>query len=198
MKNEVVAEALVLRGRYDEEPSHSDQVAALALQLFDGLQTWHGLGACDRDLLHAAALVHDIGWSQTADGKGHHKESARLIRDSTWQSLDKIEVELVAQVARYHRKAPPQPDHEEFQQLKPGLRQRVMVLGGILRIADALDRTHIGVVQKVSVVITKPTLTLCVRAKGDWNAERAMVEIKSDMLQTASRREVVVEAISSD
>jgi exopolyphosphatase/guanosine-5'-triphosphate,3'-diphosphate pyrophosphatase len=102
-------ESLALRGRYDEEPSHSDQVAMLALQIFDGLGSWHKLDARSRELLHSAALLHDIGWSQTPDGKAHHKWSARLIQEYPWKNLAPEEVKLVAQVARYHRKDPPQP-----------------------------------------------------------------------------------------
>src|ERR1700691_1154654 len=100
-------ESLALRARYDEEPSHSDQVAKLALQIFDSLKSWHGLSARSRELLLSAALLHDIGWSQTPDGKGHHKWSARLIREQTWKNLKADEVPVVAQIARYHRKTPP-------------------------------------------------------------------------------------------
>ena len=120
----LIQESLALRTRYDEEPSHSDQVALLALQIYDGLQSWHKMNARPRQLLESAALLHDIGWSQTPDGKSHHKWSARLIREYTWKNLKPDEVMLVAQVARYHRKSPPQPDHEDFQALKPARRNR--------------------------------------------------------------------------
>src|ERR1700733_14572558 len=128
-------ESLALRARYDEEPSHSDHVAALALQLFDGLRPWHGFTDRTRKLLHCAALLHDIGWSQTPDGRGHHKWSAKLIQGHGWKTLSPDEVAVVSQVARYHRKVPPAADHVEFQILKPSAKKSVMILGGILRIA---------------------------------------------------------------
>ena len=137
-------ESLALRARYDEEPSHSDHVALLALQIFDGLRSWHQLGARPRELLHSAALLHDIGWSQTPDGKGHNKWSAKLIQENGWKHLTRSEIPTVAQIARYHRKSPPQAAHEEFHALSASAQKTVMVLGGILRLADALDRTHTG------------------------------------------------------
>jgi exopolyphosphatase/guanosine-5'-triphosphate,3'-diphosphate pyrophosphatase len=191
----LLQESLALRARYDEEPSHSDQVARLALELYDRLRDWHASPARARELLHSAALLHDIGWSQTPDGKGHHKQSARLIREHKWQYLSADEVELVAQVARYHRKAPPEPDHEEFHALKAPAQKSVMILGGILRLADALDRTHTGRVAGIGEVqVTKDAITVRVKPNGNWNAERAMFEAKADMLQLAAKRQVQVEA----
>jgi exopolyphosphatase/guanosine-5'-triphosphate,3'-diphosphate pyrophosphatase len=184
-------ESLELRSRYDEEPSHSDHVAMLALQIYDGLKDWHRFGARPRELLHSAAILHDIGWSQTPDGKGHHKWSAKLIRQHGWKKLSNDEVELVAQIARYHRKAPPEPDHEEFTALKATEKKSVMILGGILRIADALDRTHSAKVSRAVASATKENITVRVETSGDWEAERGMFTNKRDMLQIAAERPVI-------
>jgi exopolyphosphatase/guanosine-5'-triphosphate,3'-diphosphate pyrophosphatase len=189
-------ESLALRARYDEEPSHSDHVAMLALQIFDGLRSWHGYGNRPRELLHSAALLHDIGWSQTPDGQGHHKWSARLIQEYAWKTLTPEEMTLVAQIARYHRKAPPQPDHAEFQHLKAAAQKTVMILGGILRIADALDRTHSGQITRVEASTTREAILVRVQPTGNWNAERVAFEVKSDMLQVAAKRAVVCEEMA--
>jgi len=166
----LLEESLALRARYDEEPSHSDHVAKLALELFDGLRGWHGLGARPRDLLHSAALLHDIGWSQTPDGKGHHKWSAKLVQEHPWKNLKRDEVPVVAQIARYHRKAIPADDHEEFQALTAAAQKLVMVLGGILRIADALDRTHSGKIAGLEVSVTREAILVRVKPTGVWDA----------------------------
>jgi exopolyphosphatase/guanosine-5'-triphosphate,3'-diphosphate pyrophosphatase len=187
----LIEESLALRARYDEEPSHSDHVAMLAAQIFDGLRPWHGLGGRERELLHSAALLHDIGWSQTPDGKGHHKWSARLIQDHAWKELKAEEVAVVAQIARYHRKAPPQPEHADFQALRPGARRLVMILGGILRIADALDRTHTGKIERVEAAVTSAAIMIAVTGTGGWEAERPTFEIKRDMLCLAAERPVI-------
>jgi exopolyphosphatase/guanosine-5'-triphosphate,3'-diphosphate pyrophosphatase len=191
----LIQEALTLRARYDEEPSHSDHVAHLALQIFDGLQSWHGYNSRQRDLLYAAALLHDIGWSQTPDGKGHHKWSEKLIRAQGWKALTPEEVPLVAHIARYHRKSPPQPDHVEFHAMAAPARKLVMVLGGILRIADALDRTHTGKIESLEASLTHDAILIRVNPAGTWDAELTMFETKRDMLQAAAGRPVRCEAL---
>jgi len=188
-------ESLALRARYDEEPSHSDHVTALAAQIFDGLCPWHKLDPRSRELLHSAALLHDIGWSQTPDGKGHHKWSARLIQENAWKNLTQEETPIVAQIARYHRKTPPQPDHAEFHALKAAAQKSVMILGGILRVADALDRTHSGKITRLEASATREAVLVRVRPAGTWDAERVMFEIKADMLQIAAERPVHCEEI---
>jgi len=193
--NTLLQETRDLRARYDEEPSHSDHVAVLALQLFDGLRPWHGLGDRPRDLLHSAALLHDIGWSQTPDGKGHHKWSARLIEEHRWKALKREDVALVALTARYHRKTVPRPEHEPFHALPAPGQKLVMILGGILRLADALDRTHSGRIEKITVALTKEALTVRVEPKGKWDAERSMFETKRDMLEQVAERAVRCEAV---
>lgn len=191
----LVQESLALRARYDEEPSHSNHVSELALQIFDGLASWHKMDVRFRELLHSAALLHDIGWSQTPDGKGHHKWSAKLIQDHGWKSLAPEEVALVAQTARYHRKAPPQPDHAEFHALKTSAQKAVMILGGILRIADALDRTHSGKITRLEASSSKDAIVVRVQPGGTWNSERVMFEMKSDMLQLAAQRQILCEEL---
>jgi len=193
----LVQESLALRARYDEEPSHSNHVAALALQIFDGLSSWHKLGVRSRELLHSAALLHDIGWSQTPDGKNHHKWSAQLILEHAWKTLTPEEMSLVAQIARYHRKASPQPDHAEFHALKPAAQKSVMILGGILRIADGLDRTHTGKIARLEASVTKEAILVRVQAAGTWDAERVTFEMKSDMLQLAAQRPILCDEIKS-
>ena len=193
--NSLHEEVLALRARYDEEPGHSDHVTKLALEIFDGLKSWHRLEARSRELLHTAALLHDIGWAKTPDGKSHHKWSARLIREQAWKNLSQEESVVVALIARYHRKAPPKPEHEDFQALPPSAKRLVMILGGILRIADALDRTHTGRVERTEVKATDEAFTVRVKPCGVWDSERATFEMKRDMLQLAAERSVECEPL---
>jgi exopolyphosphatase / guanosine-5'-triphosphate,3'-diphosphate pyrophosphatase len=186
----LLEEVLALRARYDEEPGHSNQVAKLALEIFDGLKPWHRLETRPRELLYAAALLHDIGWAMTPDGKGHHKWSARLIQEQPWKHLAKDEVAMVAQIARYHRKTTPRPEHADFHELPAPARKQVMILGGILRIADALDRTHTERVERVEAKARDDAITVLVKPRGAWDAERATFEMKRDMLQLAAERPV--------
>jgi len=109
--------------KYDAEPSHAVQVKRLALQLFDGLASLHGLGEREREWLQAAALLHDIGWSQP--GKGHHKNSMKLILRENLDSWTEDEQRIIANIARYHRKSEPKESHKNFADLPPADQQKV-------------------------------------------------------------------------
>ncbi len=194
LNSDLLEETLVLRNRYDDEPIHSDHVAMLAVQLFDALEPWHRLGARARELQQCGALLHDIGWSQTVEGRGHHKKSAKLILREKWRHLAPEEVEIISQMARYHRKSAPKPGHKEFHALTPSAQRKVMILGGILRIADALDRTHIQKVTGVQARVTEEALVVEVKSDKPWPEERAIFEKKRDMLEAAATRAVKCES----
>ena len=87
-----LAEAEALLEKYEEEPSHVRHVARLADDLFLALSAWHRRGLAERRWLRLGALLHDIGWSQTPTGRGHHKESARLIGEHAWKNLPAAEI----------------------------------------------------------------------------------------------------------
>jgi len=170
---------------HEREPEHARQVARLALELHDTLRPIHGQGARERELLECAALLHDIGWSVTApDGKGHHKASARLIRESTWEALTPDEVRCVAAVARYHRKALPDPEHEELQGLSAADRARVAWMAACLRTADGLDRRHLQAVDSVSARRGSGGIELRVVALGSIDDELSAADRKSDLLRS--------------
>jgi exopolyphosphatase/guanosine-5'-triphosphate,3'-diphosphate pyrophosphatase len=111
--------------------------------------------------------------------------------------LKEEEVSLVALVARYHRKSLPQPDHADFQALSASSKKVVMLLGGILRLADALDRTHSGKIESLEASFTSESILIRVKPSGTWEAERAMFETKRDMLQAAAERPVLCEKMKA-
>ena len=133
--------------RYHYDEAHGELVARMAARLFDELKPLHGLGARDRLLLQAASLLHDVGDFVRYDG--HHKHSYYLILHGDIMGLSQDERALVANVARYHRKSHPDVSHPNFRELDKDGRSKVRSLSAILRIADALDREHLGKVQDV-------------------------------------------------
>jgi exopolyphosphatase / guanosine-5'-triphosphate,3'-diphosphate pyrophosphatase len=140
---------LRLAGQMDEDPEHSDRVAALALQIFDATADRHALGDDSREVLEAAALLANVGLF--ISHAGHHKHSYYLIRNSEMLTgFTDREIELIAQVARYHRKSAPRKKHAEFAALARDDQRRVRVLAGILRVAVGLDRNHGGRVRSVT------------------------------------------------
>ena len=125
-------------------------MARLALELFDGACVVHGLGDDSREILEASALLANVGLF--VSHAGHHKHSYYVIRNSELLTgFTDREIELIAQVARYHRKSAPRRKHPEFAALGRDDQRRVRVLAGVLRVAVGLDRNHSGRVGSVAV-----------------------------------------------
>ncbi len=140
---------LRLANQMDEDPAHSEQVSRLALQVFDATAGRHRLGDDSREVLEAATLLANVGLF--VSHAGHHKHSYYVIRNSEMLTgFTDREIELIAQVARYHRKSAPRRKHPEFAALGDDDQQRVRVLAGILRVAVGLDRNHGARVQSVT------------------------------------------------
>lgn len=126
--------------QHDSNPRHALQVTQNALALFDALHALHGLGRWEREILEAAALLHDIGYQVRPNQ--HHKGSRDLILESGLSGFSQEELMVIACVARYHRGADPRPDHKVFRGLDADRRAVVCRLAAILRIGDGLDRSH--------------------------------------------------------
>jgi exopolyphosphatase/guanosine-5'-triphosphate,3'-diphosphate pyrophosphatase len=131
-----------------EEP-HARHVQRLALQMFDAIGPRVGLSATDRLILADAALLHDVGYH--INYENHHKHSYHLIVHADLLGMSPEEQVAIANVARYHRGAPPKRKHLNYGILDRGLRRRIRKLAAILRVADGFDRGHIGAVDRVKV-----------------------------------------------
>lgn len=190
-------EFLAFMERVETESAHVLHVAGIALRLFDQLVALHGRPAEDRLVLEAAGCLHDTGWSVAKDGKGHHKESARLIREHRWETWPPGEIEIIAQVARYHRKSEPSPEHEAFAALGEAQRHRVEQLAALLRIADALDRSHTQRVTSVATRITPEALQLTLGSARPLDAELTVLPKKARLAERLWGRQLVVERIRS-
>jgi len=195
-KTPVIKEALVLMKDWEEEPEHVLHVTDWAVQLFENLSSEHKLGKKELDYLTAGALLHDTGWATATDDRPHHKESARRIREHPWRNLTQKEREFVALVARYHRKSAPSSQHNRFKNLETGRRDVLRWLAGILRIADAMDRSH-----KQKLVLDKLELRpgVClIHARGEGEEEANLgLQRKSDLFQQVSGRQPFLKIASS-
>lgn len=126
---------------------HPEHVTRLARQIFEQLQGPLGLPAEERLILEAAGLLHEVGY--LINYEKHHQHSYHLILHGNLRGLSPKQRELVANVARYHRRARPKRKHENFARLTPAEQDTVRRLSAILRLAGALDRTHTQVIQSV-------------------------------------------------
>lgn len=167
--------------------SHSLHVAELALSLFDQTQRLHRLGPRERTWLEYAAILHDVGY--LINPRQHHKHTYYLITHSDLAGLAAEEIEVIAAVARYHRRALPTLKHEEFDRLAPRVQRVVRVLASLLRIADGLDRTHFSLVQAVTIKFGEQ-ITIRVQLTGDAEMELWAAKSRADLFEQVFHRPV--------
>ncbi len=179
------------------ERAHSEHVAKLALGLFDQLaaitddpgRSWSS--PQHRELLEAAAVLHDVGYA--INYAKHHKHSYHMIMHSELPGFTHRERAVIANVARYHRRARPKKKHGNFARLDPADQMAVRRLAGVLRVADGLDRTH---TQDIVDLRLRPKgkttlgLEVCTKSRPDvnlWGAAR-----KRKLFQKAFRRRLEI------
>jgi exopolyphosphatase / guanosine-5'-triphosphate,3'-diphosphate pyrophosphatase len=147
-----------LAERCDDDVAHSTHVASMALQLFDATESLHGLAADAREYLEAGALLANVGL--VISHSKHHLHSYYVIRNSELTGLTDTEIEIIAQIARYHRKSAPKVGHAEFGRLSPADQRLVTTLAAILRVAIGLDRSHDGRVRSVMAHVRRDRLVI--------------------------------------
>ncbi len=177
----IAAGAEAFAQRFLEDADHSRQVARIAVSLFDDLTGLHKLPAASRPLLQAAALLHDVG--HAVSYQRHHKHSYYLIKHADLPGLADRDRELVALIARYHRRSPPERAHPDMAGLSETSFRLVRKLSTLLRLADALDRGHHQAVRKVSAKDRDGTVQLSLAARAPvelelWDAERQSAQFR--------------------
>jgi exopolyphosphatase / guanosine-5'-triphosphate,3'-diphosphate pyrophosphatase len=148
-----------LAHRFNSEPEHVGRVAALSLEMFDGLAAagLHELDAGDRELLWAACVLHDIGTA--IDYEDHHRHSAYLIMNAGLPGFDPRELLLISLITRYHRKG--DPDVSELGALaRDDDAERLRLLCAIIRLAEQLERSRDGAIRNVNVATSNGAVRL--------------------------------------
>jgi exopolyphosphatase/guanosine-5'-triphosphate,3'-diphosphate pyrophosphatase len=158
-----------LAERCNYSPEHATQVARLAVSLFDQTRGVHALTDQNREWLEYAALLHDVGVHISYDG--HHKHSYYLIKNGDLRGFEPDEIETMALVARYHRRATPSRRHEDYGDLGRRRRRAIRTLAAILRLAESLDRSHSQSVAGVKLNDRGDDALLQARTSGDAELE---------------------------
>ncbi len=176
-----------------EDWPHARQVAWLSAQLFEATKSLHHLDTDALRLLERAALLHNTG--MLIEVRRHHKHSYRLIRDTSLPDFSDEERYEIATIARYHRRAMPSMAHEEYAMLSRAARKRVSALAALLRIADALDYSHDGRVQRVAANIElsdadRWVFSIWVRPLADLDDELEQTSEKADLFEKVFKRKV--------
>ena len=189
MQKQVLASAQAVGEKYRYDASHARHVALLATRIFDELGAEHGLTARERLLLEVAALLHDVGIYVSL--RGHHKHTWYLLSVAEIFGLSRDDMCMVANVARYHRRATPQKSHLPYMALDSEARVVVNKLAAILRLANALDADHLQKVVDLKLVPEEDGLALEVSGAGDMTMERLVALARSDFLTEVFGRKLL-------
>jgi exopolyphosphatase/guanosine-5'-triphosphate,3'-diphosphate pyrophosphatase len=138
--NQIVRSALALGRKYHFDEPHARHVGDLARKLFVALRDDHQLDHRHEIILYVASLLHEIGLYVSQ--QSHHKHAMYLIKNSELFGLSQKDVLLASLVARYYRRASPQPTHEGYAMLAREERVAVAKMAAILRVAVALDESR--------------------------------------------------------
>ena len=176
-----------LVNKYEWHEDHSAHVAKLAMILFDEFRERLDLTDVDGELLKYSAFMHDIGYF--ISHRKHHKHALYIIRNSELLGFKEVEIEMMANISRYHRRSTPKMRHKYFKKLPKPIRERIKKLASILRVADGLDRSHYQNVRDIRVEKSSRKTELLIITETDpqleiWGAMR--------------KRSLLEEVLSSD
>lgn len=188
---EVLRSARILADRYQSDPSHGEHVGNLCARFFEELKDLHQLTEHDALLLQVSAILHEVG--TYVSPRAHHKHSEYLILNSEVFGLDRLDVTIVSLVARYHRHSGPQLDHASYAALVTEDRIRVCKLAALLRVADALERTHAQRVAQLEIRIESGKLRLRLPGLADAAVERLAMASKADVFEQVFGLGVVID-----
>ena len=178
---------------------HARHVMRLALQIYEGLLQTGVVRSTENDpksTLQLAAVLQDVGRFQNR--RGHHKRSYRMLeRMAAPLQWSPQSWEMVAALARYHRGALPDADHPGFEKVPAAQRRRFLQLAAILRLANALDAGHAGVVKSIKVQRTAETVTLLAQGYVEDPALMPDVAIAKYLLETSCSLPVVLRGVQA-
>lgn len=185
-KDELEKDALSLTrsiaGKFRYDKAHAEDVEKKALLIFDETRKLHGLGQRERLLLQLAAIMHDCG--KFISNNEHYLQSYNIVLASEIPGVTRGEQEIIANVARYHSGIGPENSHPNFEALDDQSRLVVAKLSAIIRIADALDRSHKQKVKDMKVEWESSRLTVKVESLQDMLLEEWTFESKAEFFKT--------------
>ncbi len=177
----VIQSATAIAAKYSVDLAHARNVAAYSVRLFDELRAEHGLEPRHRLLLQAAAILHEVG--RFVSNRSHHKHSYYLLANSEVFGLTRDEINQVAHIARYHRRSEPKSSHAEYMRLPREQRIVVSKLTALLRVADALDRSHAQQAGQFTTRLEGREMTLLIKGAVDLTAERRSIANKGRLFE---------------
>lgn len=183
-------QVLQLAERAEGVYGHGAETARLAVRLFDLTRSLHGLGAREREWLEYAGLLHDLGY--LIDYEQHQRHGYYLVKNAPLDAFDPREIEILAHLVRYHRGASPKTRHQTMQPLRPWQQRVIEKLTPILRIADALDRSHAHRVKEIYCAIRKRSVRLEILSRYNIDLELDSARGRAELFERIYGRELRV------
>jgi exopolyphosphatase/guanosine-5'-triphosphate,3'-diphosphate pyrophosphatase len=188
--SQIIASAANLGRKFHFDEAHSRYVARTCMVLFDALVKEHGMNRRQRMILETAAILHDIGTFIKASG--HNKHGQYIISNSEIFGLPRDELDIIANVIRYHRGEPPTHSDIEYISLQREERMLVLKMASILRVADALDRGHSQQIKNLTVERRAETIALHAQGTYDLSLEHLGLEEKASLFQDVFGYKVIL------
>jgi exopolyphosphatase/guanosine-5'-triphosphate,3'-diphosphate pyrophosphatase len=188
--SQITASAVNLGRKFHFDEPHSRHVAGLCMTLFDALVKEHGMNRRQRMMLETAAILHDIG--MFIKGSGHQKHGQYIVANSEIFGLHHDELDVIANVVRYHRADPPAQSDIEYITLQREERILVLKMASILRVADALDRGHSQRIKDISVERRPGAVALRASGLHDLSLELMGIEDKAGLFQDVFGLKVIL------
>lgn len=180
-QEEVMQAASEIGLRYKTDRKHADHVANFCRQLFRELQHLHGLDPKYELVLRVAATLHEVG--MFISPREHHKHSLYILLNTEIFGLSSQDREMVALLARYHRRYNPESSHPHFSDLSREDRMIVLKLAALLRLADALDRSHAQRIKSIQLRPEGPRLNVLTQGVDDTTVEQIAINSKCDLFR---------------
>jgi exopolyphosphatase/guanosine-5'-triphosphate,3'-diphosphate pyrophosphatase len=189
IKNDLIKSAYDCARKHKYEVEHTACVRKLSLELFEDLKALHKLGKEERDLLEAAAILHDIGWE--FGKKGHNKRSRDLIMQANLACSKRAKT-IIALIARYHRGKLPDAQHKLYCDCNKDTRYIIDACSALIRVADGIDRTHEGIVNRLTSNIGLDTVTITAygRKRSVFDEEGAYE--KADLFECVFKKQLLI------
>jgi len=181
LKSQLLHSSKLTAKKFGCDMRHARHVAHLSGRLFQETRALHELTDHDALLLEVAAILHEVG--NHISPKSHELHGLYIIRHSEIFGLSDPDRLLVALITRYHRKAAPQLSHPHYNKLTPTDRIRVAKLSALLRVADALERTHSQRIKDFTVTLGEGKATVNLEGVIDASAERLALPTKANLFQ---------------
>ncbi len=184
------ARLIEIGNKFTFEERHARQVTKLSKKLFDGLCAELGLQKGDWPVLEAASLLHDIG--NYISYSKHHKHSQYLIMNSDLMGYSHDEINMIGNIARYHRKSPPRSSHRLFKMMSENEQHKTAAMSAVLRAADGLDRSHKSLVKDVEVTVKPKKIEIKLVSEHNLSLEKKKFGMKKDLLEEISGKELII------